>query len=495
MFRVCRLVPLSIVALFWLAGCGTTQHLPSGNPGSLGGASGDVNAPDLAEVTIGSTPGVVIPSDYVGLSHEWGVAEYLAGTTAAGKNLAYRQLLGNLLQYTTKPMVIRIGGNSTDTTTKIQVSELDSINELQADLDDRLRFTLGINMGADDTSVAAAEIELISAHIPVSSLLGLELGNEPDGYAAKGWRPASYGFVQYSDELNVWNQLVASKSPWSPVSPALAGFSWIDGYEKTLSSSNAPPLLLTQHYYAGEYVATQPETSDFLLADEQATTGPGKVASYIDAVHHAGKKLRIGELNSLSHGGQPGVSNSFSSALWGIDIMFEFARSGADGVNWHTGNGGAYDLFQFNTTSNENGTRQYALAQVRPLFYGLQLFEEATVANGALLPVSIRTGANLKVWAVQGDDGNTRVVLLNKDETQTGSVTVSIAGYTHAMISRLLAPAFTSQSGVTLGGQTFDGSVDGTLQGSASVEPITVANGSFVVTMPAASAALVTLSR
>jgi hypothetical protein len=451
--------------------------------------------PNVVNVSIGTTPGQAVPASFMGLSHEWGVAQDLAGTASKGKNLQYRQLLQNLLQYTTAPMVIRIGGDSTDTTVALRASDLESLNDLSSDLDSRLKLSLGINMGADDPTIATTEIKAISAAIPASSLLGLELGNEPDSYAAKGIRPANYSFADYATQLTAWNHLVASASQLSPISPALASYPWIASYESILTSKVAAPELVTQHYYAGEYLAPQPEPLDFLLADENATSGPKRLAPYIDAAHSAGKKLRIGEMNSLANGGQPGVSDAFASALWGVDIMFEFASVGADGVNWHTGYGGPYDLFKFSMASDPaTGLTDYSLLQVRPLFYGLQLFSQATTSGGSLLPVTLNTQANIKVWALKGEDGKVRIVILNKDETVASTVEVTIPGYSGGTVVRLLAPSLSSLSGVTLGGQTYDGSSDGNMVGQASTETITATGTSFILTMPTVSGALVTLS-
>jgi hypothetical protein len=277
----------------------------------------------------------------------------------------------------------------------------------------------------------------------------------------------------------------------------LASYPWIPSYQNILPSKDAAPELITQHYYAAEYLASAPVPVDFLLEDANATSGPTALAPYIDASHSAGKKLRIGEMNSLSNGGQPGVSDAFASALWGVDIMFEFAAVGADGVNWHTGYGDdAYDLFRFSMVSNPaTGLRDYSLAQVRPLFYGLQLFAEATSSGGRLLPVTLNTRANIKVWALKGEDGKVRIVILNEDQTLPGNVKLTIAGYSTGTVVRLLAPSLSSETNVTLGGQTYDGSTDGNILGDSSPESISAAAGSFTLIMPGISGALVTLSQ
>ena len=41
-------------------------------------------------------------------------------------------------------------------------------------------------------------------------------------------------------------------------------------------------------------------------------------------------------MNAVSCGGVRGVSDTFASALWALDTLFEFSRVGVDGVNFHT---------------------------------------------------------------------------------------------------------------------------------------------------------------
>ncbi len=43
----------------------------------------------------------------------------------------------------------------------------------------------------------------------------------------------------------------------------------------------------------------------------------------------------------------PEVAHSFASALWSLDVLFEMARVGVDGVNLHTFPGATYQLFTF----------------------------------------------------------------------------------------------------------------------------------------------------
>ena len=61
-------------------------------------------------------------------------------------------------------------------------------------------------------------------------------------------------------------------------------------------------------------------------------------------------------------------------------------------------------------------------------------------------------------------------------------------------LERLEAPSITARSGVTLGGQSFGGATyTGKLTGSSTVTTVPPTDGAYVVKVPAASAAMLTL--
>jgi hypothetical protein len=103
------------------------------------------------------------------------------------------------------------------------------------------------------------------------------------------------------------------------------------------------------------------------------------------------------------------------------------------------------------------------------------------------------TQANIKAWATIDANQTIRLLLLNKDQNASGPVSIALAGYGQATITRLTAPSFSSTTGVTLAGQTFDGSADGTPQGTAYSEIAQPSSGVYTIALPAVSAALITL--
>ena len=111
------------------------------------------------------------------------------------------------------------------------------------------------------------------------------------------------------------------------------------------------------------------------------------------------------------------------------------------------------------------------------------------------MPVTLNTQANLTAWATVDASGTPRLAIINKDENSTGSVGIQLSGYSHAQVYRLTAPTYLSTSGVTFAGQTFDGSMDGTMQGIQTIESVDASDGIFLISMPITSAALVVFTK
>src|SRR5579859_5398866 len=397
-------------------------------------------ASPLATVTVDVTqPGLTIPSTFMGFSHEWSTGQQLMGSPSTGSNPIYRQLVQNLLAYGGGPLSIRIGGNSTDLTGEAAPDSVDAFAQLYTDIG--AQFILGVNLGADDVGLATRQARTYVAGMPPGSLQAIEIGNEPDLFHSNGDRPASYAYADYAAEFDTWRTSIAPLLPASVglVGPAWSSASSLKDLPTFLDTEGNALTLVSHHWYAGTQCNNRTNPADFLLRPQSSTSGPNAVAQSVQLVHQHGLPFRMGEMNSISCGGEPGVSDIFASALWATDSMFEFANDGVDGVNIHTGNGGGYALFTFNLDTSGAPTG-YTLASVRPEYYGLLLFQAAAPASSRLLPVSIATGANLKAWASVGPDGAVRVLLINKDASSGGNVTVQVPAASPASVARPMAP-------------------------------------------------------
>jgi len=236
--------------------------------------------------------------------------------------------------------------------------------------------------------------------------------------------------------------------------------------------------------------------ADYLLEDSTVTKEIAPLQAIASQAHSSGQLFRIDETNSIDGGGLLGLSNTFSSALWATDVMFTEATAGVDGVNWHGNSGCAYCAFTFGVQTTK-GMNSFQLQQVNPLYYGLLFFHEATTNSAQLLPATVSTSGavNIKVWATVDAAGTAHVAILNKDEDFTGNVSVTIPGYGQGTVTRMVAPNYLSEAGITIGGQTFDNSMDGNLIGTPMTESFTPTNSVYTIPVQPMSAILLTLTK
>jgi hypothetical protein len=101
----------------------------------------------------------------------------------------------------------------------------------------------------------------------------------------------------------------------------------------------------------------------------------------------------------------------------------------------------------------------------------------------------------VRSWATRAPDGTIHVVIINDDTAQSRTIGVRIPGAAGAAtLERLRAPGISARTRVTLGGQSFGTTTTtGVLSGPSDVVSVEPANGDYVVKLPQASAAMLTL--
>lgn len=493
------------------AGAAVAPARAAGPPaGAAGAPAADPADPSILYASVDPAPaGTARPAGFLGLSLEYSALEAYTGADPARVDPVFVQLLRNLAPEPGQPVPLRIGGNSTDSTWwpvkgesppqggryALTQTWLADTRALAAAVPAQL--TMGVNLAAGSPRVAGAEARAFLSGIGSRYLSAFEVGNEPDVYGVFPWytdrhgrvfaRSARYSLSDFISQLTRWQ---ASLPDLPLAGPALAELPWLSGLPTLLA---AEPRLreVTIHRYALQGCLGNAKSPSYpsianLLSDRSAAGLAAAIEPYVVAAHARGVQFRVDELNSATLAGclgRTGVSNTFASALWMVDALFNLASEGVDGVNVHSLPGAGYELFTFRRTAT--GWQAF----VRPDYYGMLMFAEAFPAGARLLPVRQAPGP-VKVWATLAPDGHTRVTLINKD-SQPHRVEVQLPpSAAPSEIEWLRAPTASATSSVTLGGQSFGADTGTGTLGPPHWQPAGQLFGWYSVELPPDSAAL-----
>jgi len=462
------------------------------NPATLTVASGAA----IATVTVSATnPGRAIPADFGGISTYSLLdnCDYMG--TATAPNPIYRQLIKNLI-FPGQTFIITsedddgpAGGAVSGEPSAAQVG---CPGQLYADLKNAgysFNYWNGVPECLGSQTHANQYATAFLNNMPAGWVPNMVIGNEPDLTSACG------GYSTYAARFPTWTTGIRALGGGANtlfMGPELGA----TGSGNVVSFVNAQSTRLAaggEHGYpmaggsctGGIGVATIP----LELSSSAATAFNASLASAISAAHAKGIPLRLSETNSAFCGGKAGVSDVQASALWVMDFMFNLASVGLDGVNIFSDEGDNYDLFGF--TSN---SAPYHISFIRPEYYGLLAFQQATQNGSKLLPVTVTTSKNISVWATIDASNTVRVLVINKDQSASGDVAITLNGFGDGTLSKLVAPSVSSKTGVTWAGQTFDGSTDGTIQGTVSTTAVVPAGNVYTFSVATTSAVLLTIN-
>ncbi|KAJ5518698.1 Glycoside hydrolase superfamily [Penicillium expansum] len=230
-----------------------------------------------------------------------------------------------------------------------------------------VKFSHGFNLGNNTTAgmdALIATAPLACKALSHGNFAHWELGNEPDLYQLIGWRPETWTESDYVTEWLSKSQIIkrqiakacpgmATDHAYKYIAPSFAGFTrdldpvktWEDGLDKNkdigmnsmhnyMGSADTPGLTLanTLMNHTAIVNSVAPHTNLSRVLNEKALT---KDIPYI-----------LGEMNSLSHQGQPKLSNSFGAALWGVDFNLYCASQSIGRTHMHQGTNYRYASWQ-----------------------------------------------------------------------------------------------------------------------------------------------------
>ncbi|MEY4775762.1 MAG: hypothetical protein RL759_275, partial [Verrucomicrobiota bacterium] len=405
-----------------------------------------------AQIDVDATkPGLAIPADFLGISYE---KNALVEPHFKPSNSVLIQLHRNLGAGT-----LRLGGNKVELT-RWQAdapATLDKATGLavigRTTLDNFYGFLKatewkclhGINLSGNQPDSSADEAAY-ALKVGGTSILAIELGNEPNLYTNHDLRKKGYDCPTYLPEVAAAIKVIRARNPGIILAGPATARRPDHWFEDAVAGLKGQLQIGTSHLYALSGGSTNPKSANFpsienLLLPATMAKDVTMVDEHLAAAKAAGMRYRLAEFNSVSNGGRTGVSDTFVSALWATDFLFSVAAHGADGVNFHCNlKPGSYSPI-----SAVKGEIRYT---VHPLYYAMLLFHDA--GQGRLLPTKVQSTANLVAHATLDDSGKVRVVLVNKDLTQEVVATVQVgARFRAGSVQRLTAPQASSKDGVT----------------------------------------------
>jgi hypothetical protein len=375
--------------------------------------------------------------------------------------------------------VLRFGGKSVDTSSYhgITAGNLASLATLVSKTGWKVNYSE--NLVYFNAKSVTGDVSRVAAKLG-KNLLALACGNEPDDFVPLGMRPAGYTEHAYLTELPACFSAVHAGAPGVAIAgPNTFHIAWLPPYA---AAEKGKIQYLAEQYYPMSHCGTgSTGGSARLLSRGTATLESATVASIASSAAVAGTPYVIGETNSASCSGIPGLSNTYAAALWAVDYVLLAAEKGATGIYFH---GSLSTTCTSYTPICNTGTGKYV---AEPVYYGL-LFAHL-LGSGQMLQTRITTRANIAAHAVTSG-GKISVVVENLSATPS-ALTLNVPGVSGtASVLHLTGSSLAATWGVRIQGAAL--SPAGTITPGAAT-PVTCSGGVCKLTIAADSAVIVHL--
>ncbi len=309
---------------------------------------------------------------------------------------------------------LRIGGNTADrpSVPVPDKKDIDSLFSFARAAGLKVIYTLRLR---EENEKAAAEIAEYIMHHYKEHLECFAVGNEPNMYTKK--------YDGYKNEWLKYTRLITSgvysrEAKFCGPSTTPGRTSWCINFADDFAGSGLIDFI-SQHAYPGgngEKVQNTGRARKEMLSEKWIKSYEKFYDSFAPEIQEKGLRYRIEETNSYYNGGAPGVSNTFASALWGLDYMYWWASHNALGLNFHTG-----DKVAAGESNNVCRYAVYVTSErggytVRPLGYAMKAFDIA--GKGKLLSTKItsdKSNPNVDIYASCPGKGRIFVTVINKE--------------------------------------------------------------------------------
>lgn len=365
--------------------------------------------------------------------------------------------------------------------------------------------TLGVPLGTYDPE-RGADMAAHAVDILGDSLIGLGIGNEPNGYTVDdvpdgAVREDGWNEDKYVGQLEAYAKAIHAKRPDAPIiGPDVYDGAWMTAF---LGSGVKNKTALAQHWYqlyecdSTKVPGRGPQAANLIvpLAKEAAKKNLGIGRSKADA---ADLPLWLEETGPTSCPGTNDTSLTNASALWAADYTLYAATLGVERMAMHSMlgacEGGAPMSLICDPADRGDQSNEF---QVRPNMLGLRLLVPSV--GGEFTSTDVTGGGNMSAYTVVKNDGRTLVttVINANDAASVGGNPVTLAmpsGFTVVSASQVygesndvksatqVVPANPLPADVPFSGDSGSGSASGGTSSGASASSSPDASGS-----PAAS--------
>ncbi|KAK2055206.1 glycoside hydrolase family 79 protein [Colletotrichum caudatum] len=348
---------------------------------------------------------------------------------------------------------------------------------------DGTKFISTLNFGNESLDMAKG-LAVASVTYQGDKIAYYELGNEPTHYARSRWNLSTDAYVAewkaYTREIDAAvNATGLSDLPgerwWA--SSATTDDSGLEVRPVDIIPAGIDSERQVGVYSIHSYAFSTCDPASAALATIPNILNHTELVRYCDediypsarAALDAGSRWDVGEFNSVSCSGKPGVTDTFAQALWVVDTQLLYATRNASAVHLHQGATLALQSRDQLNTPGANGTPGYSTysmlyprdsplrgpARALPSFLAQLFVAEALSAPGtrvrALAP-PLPPGAapdSFVAYAFYVDDRLSRLALVNMrpyyaNSTSDHTVRLDLSGLTHAgggaRVKRMTAP-------------------------------------------------------
>ncbi|WP_035764049.1 hypothetical protein, partial [Arthrobacter sp. H20] len=334
-------------------------------------------------------------------------------------------------------------------------ADLERVNTLLEAADATISLT--VDMGNYDPA-RAADMTKYAAEIFGDRLVGITVGNEPNGYPTNGLRPSGWGIPEYLDELKTYADAMYEVAPEVRiVGPGTYAEAWWEPFAQ--ADLQQEKILSFHHYPLSQCDGSNDPLGEPIMENLMAAPIHDRAEDYRRAAlapaSAAGLETWIPETGISACPGSNETTKTHASALWSVDYALSAAQIGIPRLSFHSSlltcqggppmssicSGGPY--LQPDATFNE-----------RANYYGLSMVAE--LPPGAFLQNTAEGGGLSYSYAVQHEDGSLSVVLVNQNNPEVNAqtdVTVQLpAGARTSSMTQLAGPSYGAEDSTVVDG-------------------------------------------